>query len=421
VTAALEAFSQRRTLRPSAGALRVARLAKGEFMTATEELVDRAVSLRPLLEANELGGEADRRVSQASIDAITDAGLFRIMTPKRYGGYETDMRTHLATGAEIAKGDGAAGWITSLTNVCAWLVGVLPERAQDEVWGESPDTRTAGVTAPTATSAAVDGGLRVTGSWSWASGSLHAQWGLGGVPVVNAAGEMIDQALAFFPMSEARINDTWFMAGMRATGSNTIVVENIFVPNHRLLSLPASLGGVYGTEHKDEVLYRSAIVPVLAIILVGPMLGMATRALELVVEQAGKKGIAYTGYQPQSSSVTFQYQLAEAASKIDTAYLHAFRAADVIDADARAGQWPDRISRARARQDTGWVARHCKEAVDILMTIGGASSFADGNPLQKIWRDLNTCSRHVIVTPAVNQEIFGRALLDVEETATPLV
>jgi alkylation response protein AidB-like acyl-CoA dehydrogenase len=387
----------------------------------TEELVGRAAALRPILEANAGGGEVDRRVAQASIDAMTEAGLFRIMTPKRYGGYETDIRTHLATAAEIAKGDGAAGWVTGLTNVCAWLVGVLPERAQDEVWGDSPDTRTAGVTAPTATTTRVAGGLRVTGSWAWASGSLHAHWGLGGVPVVNEEGEMIDQALAFFPMADATIEDTWFMTGMRATGSNTIVANNMFVPDHRLLSLPASLGGVYGTEHKDEVLYRSAIVPVLAIILVGPMLGMATRALEIVIEQAGTKGIAYTGYQPQSSSVTFQYQLAEAASKIETAHLHAYRAADVIDADARAGRWPDRISRARARQDTGWVARHCREAVDVLMTIGGAGSFAESSPLQKIWRDLNTCARHVIVTPAVNQEIFGRALLDVEETATPLV
>lgn len=159
----------------------------------------------------------------------------------------------------------------------------------------------------------------------------------------------------------------------------------------------------------------------LAIVLVGPMLGMASRALELVIEQAGTKGIAYTGYVSQSSSVSLQHQLAEAASKIETAHLHAYRTADVIDADARDGRWPDRIARARARQDTGWVTRHCKEAVDTLMTIGGASGFAESSQLQKIWRDLNVCARHVIVTPGVNQEIFGRALLDVEETATPLV
>ncbi len=386
-----------------------------------DELVERAAGLRPILEANALLGESDRRVASASIDAITEAGLFRIMTPKRFGGYETDIRTHLATAAEIAKSDGAAGWVTALTNVCGWIVGALPEQAQQEIWGDSPDTRTAGVTAPSATSTNVDAGVSVTGEWAWASGSLHAQWAMGGVPIMNDAGEPVDQALAFFPMSQATIRDTWHMTGMRATGSNTIVAKDVVVPNHRLFSLPASVGGVYGTEHTEEALYRSAIIPVLAIVLVGPMLGMATRALEHVIAQADTKGIAYTGYMPQSSSVTFQYQLAEAASKIETAYLHAFRTADVIDADARSGRWPDRVSRARARQDTGWVARHCKEAVDILMTIGGAGSFAEASPLQKIWRDLNTCARHVIVAPAVNQEIFGRALLGVDETATPLV
>jgi alkylation response protein AidB-like acyl-CoA dehydrogenase len=388
---------------------------------SSAELVDRARDLRSVIEANAAKGDAERRIPDESIDAIAEAGLFRIMTPKRYGGYETDIRTHLATSAEIGCADGATGWVTGLTNVCAWLVGLLPERAQDEVWGASPDARTAGVTAPTATTVRVDGGLRVNGAWAWASGSLHAEWGMGGVPVVNEAGEVVDQALAFFPMSDVDIQDTWYMTGMRGTGSNTIVADDVFVPDHRLFSLPRSLGGEYGTEHTEEALYRSAIVPVLAIILVGPMLGMATRALELVTQQAGTKGIAYTGYQPQSSSVSFQHQLAEAASKIETAHLHAYRAADVIDADAKAGRWPDRISRARARQDTGWATRHCKEAVDILMTIGGAGSFAESSPLAKIWRDMNVCSRHVIVTPDVNQEIYGRALLGVEETATPLV
>ena len=106
-----------------------------------EDLVSRAAALRPLLEANAAEGEQHRRVSAESIDAISDAGLFRIMTPKRFGGFETDVRTHLAVSAEIAKGDGATGWVAALTNVCAWLVGLYPDRAQTEVWGASPDAR----------------------------------------------------------------------------------------------------------------------------------------------------------------------------------------------------------------------------------------------------------------------------------------
>ena len=261
----------------------------------------------------------------------------------------------------------------------------------------------------------------VNGSWAWASGSLHAQWGVGGVPVVNAAGEVIDQGLALFPMSAVTIEDTWFMAGMRATGSNTMVATDLFVPDHRVLPIPIAIGGHYQTEHTDEALYRSAFVPVLALILVGPMLGMAAAALEKVIADASRKGIAYTSYTRQCDSVTFQHQLAEAASKIDTAYLHAFRAAADIDSAARAGVYLDFKARARVRQDTGWVVRHCREAVDLLMTAHGASSFAETSVLQRIWRDLNTAGRHAVVIPTVSQEIYGRALLGVDEFATPLV
>jgi 3-hydroxy-9,10-secoandrosta-1,3,5(10)-triene-9,17-dione monooxygenase len=386
-----------------------------------DELLDRAAALRPLLERNAAQTEADRRLVDESLEAVREAGLLRIVNPKRFGGYETDIRTMLDVSATLATGCGSTGWVINLINVCSWLVGLYPRQTQEEVWGSDPDTRVAGALAPTATTRRVDGGLVVSGRWPWSSGSLHAQWGMGGVPVVDESGDMVDVGLALMPMHELSVEDTWFVVGMRGTGSNTIVADDILVPDHRILPMPRAIEGEYPTEFKDEVLYRSAFIPVLALILVGPLLGLARAALQYVVEKAPRRAITYTSYEHQTDSVAFQMAIAEAAAKVDTAHLHAYRAAADIDDAARAGTYPDLSARARVRMDAGWAARQAREAVDLLISAHGASAFAEASPLQRIWRDLNTASRHAVVNPSVNEEIYGKALLGVQPQITDLI
>lgn len=392
-----------------------------EISATREQLVQRAAALVPQLRARAQETEDLRRIPQPTIDELTAAGLFRVFVPRRFGGYETDVRTSLEVSAELARGCGSTAWATQLINVCGWLVALYPERAQQEVFGDSPDTRTAGVLAPTATTRRADGGLVVTGRWGFGSGCLHSDWAVLGVPVVDAAGEMVDQGLALVPLSELTIEDTWFTAGMWGTGSNTFVAHEVFVPDSRILSVPRALGGDYPTEHKQEALYRSALVPVLALVLIGPPLGLARAALETVLEQVPKRGIAYTFYDKQAEAPVTHMQVAEAAIKIDTAHLHAYRAAADIDQAAARGEALDLKARARVRMDTGYVAKQCREAIETLLSVGGASSFAESNPLQRIWRDSETASRHAVVTPAINQELYGRVLVGLQENITPLI
>jgi 3-hydroxy-9,10-secoandrosta-1,3,5(10)-triene-9,17-dione monooxygenase len=285
-----------------------------------------------------------------------------------------------------------------------------------------PDARLCGVVAPSSTARAVDGGLVVTGRWGFASACLHSQWALLGVPVVDASGQQIDQGLALIPMSDLTIEDTWYVAGMRGTGSNTLVAEDVFVPSHRILSVTRAIVGEYGTEHTDEPVYRSAFVPVLSLVLVGPLLGLAKGALDDVKASLAKgKGISYTFYEKAIDSGSTQINVAEAASLVDTAELHTFRAADDIDRAARSGQYMDPLSRARVRMDVGVVARRTREAMDLLLSVHGAGSFAEANRLQIKWRDLETGSRHAVVNPSIAGEAYGRALLGVEEQVTPLI
>lgn len=385
------------------------------------ELIARARELKPLLAANAAQGEADRRVVEESIQALTDAGLFKISVPKRYGGYETSLRTMLDVSAAVAEADGGTAWVVTLINVCNWMVGLMPQQAQDDVFGADPDAKVSGVLAPTAQTRKVDGGWRVTGKWYYNSGSWHATWAAMGIPITDADGNVVDQGCALIPRSDMDFEDTWFVAGMRSSGSNCLIADDVFVPEHRVMSMPPAIAGDYPTEHSDEVLYRSALMPVVALVLVGPQLGLGRAALDFVIGKAPNKTIAYTNYTSQKESTAFQLQIAEAARLIDTAHLHAYRAAADIDEAAARGEYPDYLTRARVRSDTGYVAQCVTRAIDILLYAHGAGSFAEVSPLQRIWRDSATGARHAIVAPTVNYEIYGKALLGVDENITPMV
>jgi len=388
---------------------------------SSEELVARLRALHPLLKKNSAQGEHDRRVVEESIVALSDAGAFKVAQPKRLGGYGMSMKAMLDVSSAVAEADGGSGWVVALTNVCAWLTALYPERAQNEVWGDNVDVRVSGVLAPTATSVKADGGQRITGKWFWNSGSFHSDWAVLGFPVMDEAGNQIDQGLALIPRSELGFEDTWFVAGMRSSGSNALIADDVFVPDYRILSVPAAIGGTYPTENTEEELYQAAFVPVLALVLAGPQLGLGRAALQIVREKAATKSIAYTMFTKQEDSTAFQLQLAEAAMLIDTAELHAYRAAADIDSATAAGIYPDLLARARVRADTGWSVDHIQKAIQVLLSAHGASSFADSNPMQRIWRDSGVAARHAVVLPIVGYEVYGKALLGRGDQITPLI
>lgn len=395
--------------------------ASDESRALRAELVGRARELVPVLARNAARTEQDRRVVEENITAIDGAGLYKIMKPKRFGGYETDFRTKLEVSRELARGCGSTAWTTTLMNICSWFMGLFPDQAQRDVWEAEPGNRVAGVFAPTAEARRVEGGYVVTGKWGWASGCLHSQWGQVGIPMTDENGDVVDQGFAAIPMSELTIEDTWFVAGMRGTGSNTLVAQDVFVPDHRIISVPAAVQGRYGTEHTDEALYRTAYIPAAALVLAGPQLGLAQAALELVLEKAPKRSISYTFYETQTEAPTVQLAVAEASMLIDSAHLHAYRAAADIDGAAHAGTYPDYHARARVRMDTGWAIQQARAAIRVLVSAHGASSFAESSPLQRIWRDSEVASRHAVINPSISAEVYGRSLLGLTDGVTALV
>jgi 3-hydroxy-9,10-secoandrosta-1,3,5(10)-triene-9,17-dione monooxygenase len=384
-------------------------------------LIARAANIRSILEESAEETDAGRRLASAAVAALRANGMCRLMVPKRFGGYQTDIRTYIEVMAEIGRGCGSSAWVSSLINVCAWLASLFPEQAQRDIWGANPDAWVAGSLAPIGEATPVAGGWRVSGRWPWASGSLHAQWAAGGIHMKNEQGEMANLGLSLMPMADVSIEDTWFMVGMKGTGSNTIVANDAFVPTHRFLPYPKAFHGEYLTEFKDESVYRAAFVPLTVLILAGAQLGVARAALDLVKQWAPKRGITHTTFRSQAESPGFQMLFADAAMKVDTAFLHAFRAADDLDAAANAGRQMSLQERARVRTDTALVAKSCREAVELLVQAHGTSSLADWNRMQRLWRDVHVASHHAITEWQVNLEIYGKALLGIEPNISHLI
>ncbi|MEU6672457.1 acyl-CoA dehydrogenase family protein [Streptomyces sp. NPDC046727] len=385
-------------------------------------LPGRAAALVELLRRNAARTDQDRCVAPENIAALDGAGLFSLTVPQRLGGHQARIRTLVQVGAELGRGCGSTAWTTSLINISGWLIGLYPQRTQREVYAQDPGTRACAVLPPHGTGRTTDAGTVVSGRWSFASGCLHARWALLGMTLTGEHGERRDQALALVPMNQLTIEDTWHVAGMRGTGSNTLTADDVVVPAHRILSVTQALQGTYPTEFKDEALYRAAFVPTLALSLAGPLLGLARGAMELVLASlATGRGISHTHYAQACEAPSTQMQLAEAASLIDTATLHLMRAADDVDNWAASGPCMPLVNRTRARMDIGTVARCSREALDLLLNVHGARSFAEDSPLQRMWRDLETGTRHAMINPAIATEMYGRALLGIEDQITPLI
>lgn len=384
-----------------------------------ESIVAKARALRPMIKANAQASEDGRRVVQASIDALHEQGLFHVSVPKHRGGQGASFRTFIETVAEVGRADGGTGWACCLLNVCTWFATLFSDRAQDEVFNATPRARVCGIFTPAEKGTRVEGGYRVSGMWHYGSGSLHADWGALGIRIGTHADGSPEVGLALIPFTDLTIKDTWYVAGMRASGSNTLVADDIFIPEHRVMRFEDMAAENYSRTYADENNYHASFVPVAAIVLVAAQLGLARAAMDATLGSGARKAVSYTIYNQASQSPPHQIKTAEAMCDIDQAHLLIARACADIDYAASQHQKLELVTRARIRMDTGRAAQLCRGAINMLLSVNGAGSFANVNPLQRIWRDSEVASRHAFVLPEFASFIYGRALFGVPDLVQP--
>lgn len=384
-----------------------------------QAIVDKLDELRPKIIEAARDSDQNRRINQEVFDAVAATGAFNISAPPRFGGLAANTREAHAVARAMARGDGSLAWVDGILDSGAWVVSLMDDQAQEDVWGEEgaiDKEFVSIVLATTSEAEPVEGGYKVTGKWGYGTGSLHATWSLLGIPLKDEKGDVVDAGLALIPTSELTYVDNWYVAGMRSTASVMQVAEDVFVPEHRVLPLTAAVeGGYLGSN--DEAAYKTVFVPSLFMKLIGPHLGMGRAALDFVIEKAESKAIAYTGYAKQADSALFQSAVAKASVELQAAELVAAAVADQIYAGVEADNYYPYAERLEMRAKAAWVVETITKMIDNLVTAHGSAGFAESAAIQRIWRDQATASRHGHTLGASGYEAYGKALFGREEEA----
>ena len=384
--------------------------------------MEKARAFVPILRERAKETEEIRRIPEATMQELKDAGLFKLLRPKRYGGLQTNMRTFSDVIVEISRGCASTGWIVSLCAIRELMVAEsFSEKTHLEIFGENPENVLfAGVYEPRKCIARkVDGGYLIEdGFWMFCSGSLHATWGYFGMAVTDEDGNLIDQKLMTLPFDEIEVLNDWYTLGLRGTGSNSVKMKNVFIPEHRCVSFSEVLDGDFKSDHlRDIPLYNTALFPALILSLGLPGLGVVKAALDFFQEFLPNRKASHIGVEYLKDAASTHHLLAEASLKIDTAAMHFYRVADELDAWAESGKHMDRHTRVHTLADIGYANQMCKEALDIIMLASGSGYVYEGHPLQRIFRDFMTLYSHRSLSPTITKENYGRVLAGLESNA----
>jgi 3-hydroxy-9,10-secoandrosta-1,3,5(10)-triene-9,17-dione monooxygenase len=369
---------------------------------APQSVLARVRALVPAIREHAAAAEEARTLPRQSVDALLAAGITRILIPPLFGGYGLGLDTWFEAVREIAKADASHGWCASLMIHHPHYLSQFPEPAQRAVWTEGLDVAIAASIHPVGRVQIADGGFRVSGEFPFASGVNHSRWAIVGC-LVESSGGMEAKFFLIGP-NDFTIKDTWFTSAMRATGSNTIVCDDVFVPSDRTLALSdVREGKTPGGKLHSHPIYRAPWVSYAPLTFMAPMIGAAQGAYELFrdwtkTRRAGRGGGAIA----ELGSV--QVRMARTAADLDAAELLLRRAVDA----AQASVPPTLEIRARTMRDCTRAAEYCAGAIDSLMAMSGTAGFAASHPIQRAWRDIHFAAMHVALNPEQNFSHFGR-------------
>jgi 3-hydroxy-9,10-secoandrosta-1,3,5(10)-triene-9,17-dione monooxygenase len=359
-----------------------------------------------------------RRLPSATVDEFIASGLPELLVPARYGGLQAPWPAILDPVRRMAHGCGSSAWTLGFYTLHNWLMALFGEEAQEEAFATRPFLAPAPL-APTGRGVPADGGVRLTGRWSWATGVMHGNWII--VGALCGPDERIYPALALLPISDAVIEDVWHTDGMCATGSNDVVITDAFVPAHRLVRVTDIYKGTApGAALHDADTYRWPMVPALALLAAMPALGSAERAADVYAERLSQRVLAYEGV-TQKDKPLAQAHLSEARVR-----LRALRGllADTVgqlENLVAAGDPVPRPVRGEARLAAAHIVWQSRAVITRLLAASGASAHFLDNPLQRIKRDVDVMAGHVVFDYDTSRELAGALILGMEIPRTSMV
>ncbi len=380
-------------------------------MTVTEDFVaklaDRAT------EAEEL-----RRLPAATVADFRGTGLANLLVPARYGGDQADLPDLLEPIRLMAHGCASSAWTLGFYMLHNWMLALFDARAQDEVFADGPVLCPAPL-APTGHGVAAEGGIRLTGRWSWATGVMDADWVI--VGALCGTGAEMYPALALLPGGDFVIADVWHTAGMRATGSNDVIVDDVFVPAHRLVKVVDIYRGTApGAALHDADTYRWPMVPALALVAAMPALGAAEDVADRFAARLSERVLAYSGV-AQKEQPAAQIRLGDARVRLAALRGLLDHTVQRISAGVSAGQAVPRAERAAARAAAAHIVHESRAVIADLLESSGASAQFLTNPMQRAKRDVDVICGHVVFDYDVSRELAGALEVGVKVSPIAMV
>lgn len=375
-----------------------------EFVTALGERAAEAEKLR--------------RLPDDTVSDLIASGFTELLVPARFGGQEAPFPDILDPVRRLAHGCTSSAWTIGFLTLHNWMLALFGEQAQREAFDSRPFLAPAPL-APTGRGLPADGGIRLSGRWSWATGVMHGNWII--VAALCGPDDGIYPALALLPISAVTVEDVWHTDGMRATGSNDVVVADVFVPEHRLVKVTDIYAGTApGAGLHDSATYRWPMVPALALLAAMPALGSAEQVTENYAKRLTERVLPYEGVMQKDKPIA-QAHLAGAQLRLRS--LRALLADTVgeIEEIVVAGDSVDKPVRAQARLAAAHIVAESRAVIGDLMGAGGASIHFLSSPMQRFKRDVDVLAGHVVFDYDTSRELAGALALGMKIPRTSMI
>lgn len=378
--------------------------------TTGPELIARARALTALLAEHAAEAERQRKPVDAVIRALEEAEIFKLMVPRCYGGLELDLDTFFEVGVALGEGDTSMAWVSNFYVEHNWILSQFPAAFQQELFANRSYVLAPAMLAPSGFAVREGEGYRLNGRWQWASGVMHGDWVIPGALEQTPAGKPDPRWFAV-PLSEVKVEDTWYVDGMSGTGSNDVVVENVYVPAERSVSmLEMSTGHGPGSLLHEGPLYHTPMLPILTLAATTPALGQARAAVQRFRERLADR-LRLGSRTKQGDKASAQMRLARVEVEVREAEL--LIRDTVADVCARRNT-ATMLDRARWATQFAVAVDRCRRVIQTVVEASGAHAHFLDSPLQRAQRDLNTISCHVVFDLDGRLESFGRLLLGLD-------
>ncbi|MCX2974451.1 flavin-dependent monooxygenase [Halieaceae bacterium IMCC8485] len=359
------------------------------------ELIDAARAMGPALTQRRSQCKTDRRVSDATVADFEKAGFFKILQPEQWGGYAMDPQVFYMVGYEVAQFCPSSAWILGVIAVHNWQLAVFDDQAAQDVWTDDPSVLISSSYAPVGKVKVVDGGFRLSGRWSFSSGSEHCKWAFLGavVPTPEAPFDMANYRTFLVPIEDYEIADNWDVVGLQGTGSHDIVVDDVFVPEYRThKSMDGFLCDNPGNAVNDAPLYRMPFMQVFVRAVCTATLGACEGALQAFIEVAKTRQV---GPNKMSNDPYARQLAAEVRASIEEMKLTMVRNFDAMMESCRSGEAIPVDSRVRYRYDSAVVADRCLELSSRMLKASGSGGIRKGSELLDFHLDMLASQAHV--------------------------